>query len=118
MSNKYLDGTDPNSIEETMKYSSTMIDDKLFDEEDNVVHKLINIKRVSLPQGGEDWEVLEDGKVVLVVKGIRLTKKQKSVLRTADGLNMLIAEYKAGNKAITYIKKKLNDHWKSNNDTV
>ena len=56
------------------------IDHELFKDEDNIKQKLINVKRVNLRKG-EDWEILEDGKVVLLLKGIRFTNLR------ANGIN-------------------------------
>lgn len=110
-----------NSEEEVPKMSSVLINNQnneLFDDDDYVAHKLINVRRVALPNSGEDWEILEDGIVVLTLKGVRLTKKEKSVLYTPEGLNIVISEYKCGNKSVKGIKNKLRERWQDNHDKV
>ena len=82
-------------------------DNELYLEEENVPHKLINVKRVRLPRGGEDWEILENNKVVLLLKGTRFTSPEKQFLRTADGMKFLISEYKGGKKSVVKIKAEL-----------
>jgi len=84
------------------------LDSELFDEENNVVHKLINVRRVELPQSGEDWEILEDNKVMFTVKGVKLTKKQKLFLRSVEGISSLMQLYKEGQINMNKIKNKIN----------
>lgn len=91
---------------------------ELFDDDDYVVHKLINVKFIRLPNSGEDWEILEDSVVVLTLKGTRLTQREKNVLYTPEGLNIVMSEYKSGNKSVAGIKQKLRDHWKAHYDKV
>lgn len=94
--------------EEEMK-NSNKLDNELFDEEKNIVHKIINVRRVELPQNGEDWEILEDNKVVFTIKGVKLTKKQKSFLRSLQGFSCLMDLYKEGNINFKKIKDKINN---------
>jgi|SRR3990172_6419492 len=82
------------------------IDHELFKDEDNIKQKLINVKRVNLRKG-EDWEILEDGKVVLLLKGIRFTKPEKDFLRTLDGMKFLISGYKNGIKSVVKFKQEI-----------
>lgn len=81
--------------------------DDLFDEEDNVVHKLISVKRVALPKNGEDWEIREDDKVVFLLRGVRLTKKERALLKTPEGILALMDEYKQGSRSVNKIKNRL-----------
>lgn len=85
------------------------LDSELFDEESNVVHKLINVRRIELPQNGEDWEILEDNKVMFIVKGVKLTKKQRSFLRSLQGISSLMELYKEGQINMNKIKNKINN---------
>lgn len=92
--------------------NNTQIDNELYDDESHIVYPLLTIRRVVLPQQGEDWEILEDNKVALVIKGVKLTKKQKAFLRTAEGLTTLINEYKLGHRSIYKIQKQINQKLK------
>lgn len=83
-------------------------DNELFNEEDSsVVHSIINVKRIKLPKNGEDWEILVNGKVVMLMKGTRFTNQEKDFLRSVEGMKFLIAEYKKGKKSVTKIKEEL-----------
>jgi len=95
--------------EEDIMTALYKLDSELFDEESNVVHKLINVRRVELPQNGEDWEILEDKKVMFTVKGVKLTKKQRSFLRSIEGISSLMELYKEGQINMNKIKNKIND---------
>jgi len=86
---------------------------ELFDDEEAAKkHKLINIRRVSLPRKGENWEVYDDGRKVLILRGVKLTKKERGVLRTVNGIRLVVEEYKAGNRSVAKIKAILREHWK------
>ena len=80
---------------------------ELFDEEKYVEHDIINVKYIELPRGGEDWEILKNKKLIFTIKGVRLTKKEKIFLRTADGMLFLISTYKNGCKSVLELKRKL-----------
>jgi hypothetical protein len=86
---------------------------ELFDEEAALKrHNVISIRRVSLPRKGENWEISENGRKVLILRGARLTNKEKGVLRTVEGIRLIIEEYKAGNRSVNKIKAILKKHWK------
>lgn len=112
---KYLDG---NSIKTMESVFTSNQNNDLFDEDSHIAHKVLRVKRVSLPQHGENWEVLEDNRVVLTLKGVRLTKREKSILYTIEGIKLLMDEYKSGNKSIAKIKRLLKEIWKFNNDKI
>jgi hypothetical protein len=118
--NKYINH---DYLEEGMETINTLrpslrVDNELFDEESHIVHRLISAKLIELPNGGESWEISDNDEVVLMVPGVRLTKKEKGVLKTVEGLEILIREYKAGNKSVAKIKAKLKEHWKLKNDNL
>ena len=80
-------------------------DHELFKDEDNVVNSLINVKRVKLPNDGEDWEILEDKQIVLTLRGTRFTKSEKKFLRTVDGVKFLMEGYRSGIKSVVKFKE-------------
>jgi len=111
----YLEEDDMNS---PGTKQSLRVDNELFDEESHVVHRLISAKLIKLPNGGENWEVSDNDEVVLTIPGVRMTKKEKQVLKTREGLELLMCEYKSGNKSIAKIKAKLKEYWKLKNDNL
>lgn len=94
-----------------LKYNLSKFDYDLYKEEDDVAEKVIRVKRVSMPNKGEKWRVLEDNKVVFILEGSKLNNKEKEFLRSADGASWLLAQAKVGIKSFnalkTEIKKKL-----------
>lgn len=112
MESKYHDEDHDGEDIESLPMKQTVLNNQnneLFDDESHVVHKLINVKRVGLPKNGENWEVLEDNRVVFTLKGVRLTNKEKALLRTPEGIKLLMNEYKAGNKSVASIRRKLKE---------
>lgn len=119
MSNKTVPETTPNipqtaeegSKDQNSRYNLSKFEYDLYHEEDDVAEKVIRVKRISLPNKGEKWKVFEDNKVLFIVEGAKLTNKEKEFLRSVDGVNFLIAQFKQGIKSInalkTEIKKKL-----------
>ena len=96
---EYSDGEASVTLSQTLR-----IDTELFKDEDNVIEKVIGVRRAALPQNGENWEVLEDDCVVLVLHGIRFTNKERDFLRTIDGILFIMNGWKHGWKAISKYK--------------
>jgi hypothetical protein len=82
-------------------------DNELFNDDSYIAQKVINVKRVKLPKQGEDWEILEDNKIVLSLKGTRFTNSEREFLRTVDGMKFLMNQYKSGKKSVVKIKEEL-----------
>jgi hypothetical protein len=87
-------------------------DHDLYRDEDNIKHKVVSVKRINFPRKGENWNILEDGKVMLSLSGTRFTNSEKEFLRTIKGVNFLISGWKAGFKSVlkfkNAMKKELN----------
>ena len=80
-----------------LKYFNAALkyNNEFFKDEDNVELKIINVRRAKLRKG-EDWEILENKKVVLILKGIRFNNKEKEFFRSVDGINFIMNGWKAG----------------------
>ncbi len=90
-----------------LKYSLSKFEYDLYHEEDDKSEKVIRVKRVSMPNKGEKWKIFEDNKVMFIVEGTKLNNKEKEFLRTVDGVNFLIAQYKAGIKSFNSLKNEI-----------
>lgn len=77
-------------------------DNELFNEEAYIPAPVIRAKRVGKKK--EDWQVFEDQKLCLTIKGEKLTIKEKNYLRTVEGMQHLVNLYKSGVVNITQIK--------------
>src|SRR5512135_2494685 len=90
-----------------LKYNLSRFEYDLYHEEDDKSQKVIRVKRVSMPNKGEKWKIFEDNKVMFIVEGSKLNNKEKEFLRTVDGVNFLIAQYKEGIKSFNSLKKEI-----------
>lgn len=98
-------GSAEEAKDQTIKHGLSRFELDLYKEEDDVALKTIRVKRFVMPNKDEKWKVFEDTKVLLIIDGTRLTKKEKTFLRTVDGFNFLISQYKVGNHTLASIKK-------------
>jgi hypothetical protein len=96
--------------DQNYKHSLSKIDHDLYKEEDDITLPIIRIKHVSLPNKGDRWKVLADSKVVFVLEGSKLTKKERAFLHTVEGINFLLKQAKAGIKSFNALKKELKKH--------
>jgi len=108
MTNKPVDPAVENEFkDQNLKYNLSKFEYDLFHEEDDIAEKIIRVKRYSLPNNGERWKIFEDSKVMFVLEGTKLTKKEKAFLRTADGISFLIFQYKNGINSFNHIKTEI-----------
>lgn len=108
--NNNTDATAPavgEEFKDQVKHNLSKFEYDLYHEEDDVVEKVIRIKRVAMPNKGEKWKLFEDNKVVFVVEGAKLNNKEKEFLRTIDGVNFLIAQCKMGIKSFNALKNEI-----------
>ena len=98
--------------EQNSKFNLSKFEFDLYHEEDDKAEKVIRIKRVTLPNKGEKWKIFEDNKVMFVVEGTKLTNKEKEFLRSIDGMNFLIQQYKQGIKSFNALKNEIKKNLK------
>lgn len=90
-----------------VKYVLSKFEHDLYKEEEDIVEKVIRVKRFNLPNKGERWKIFEDTKVVFVIEDAKLTNKEKEFLRSAVGFTFLIAQYKVGIKSFNALKNEI-----------
>jgi hypothetical protein len=93
--------------DQNLKYNLSKFEYDLYHEEDDIAEKVIRVRRVSMPNKGERWKIFEDNKAVLIIEGAKLTNKEKEFLRTVNGVNFLINQYKNGIKSFNALKIEL-----------
>jgi hypothetical protein len=86
------------------------LDSDLFKDESYIVHKMISVKRTNSAKYGENWDILEDKKVILRLKGDRFSNKEKEFLRTVDGVKFVVNGYKSGWNSINKFKQQIKEH--------
>lgn len=79
----------------------------LFDEDKDLVEKVVQVRKTLLPNKNEKWRIICDNKTVFVVESLKISKKEKEFLRTADGFNFLIKQAKAGIKSLNQLRIEL-----------
>lgn len=84
-------------------------DNDLFHDDKNVASKVISVRRIRQPKNGEDWAILENGKIILRMKGTRFTLAERAFLHTPAGMSFLVTEYKAGTKSVVKFKEKMKE---------
>lgn len=91
------------------KSSSLRQDHELFDDNDYKANPLISVKRVSYGKNSknEDWEIRNDDKLELVLKGVRFTVRERKFLNTSDGMLFIIRGYKDGWNSVSEFKRQL-----------
>lgn len=81
----------------------------LYHEEDDIAEKVIRVKRISLPNDGSRWKVMENDKVIFTLEGTDLTKREREYLLTVDGFNFLLLQAKIGIESLNVFRQNLKD---------
>jgi hypothetical protein len=95
------------------KFVLSKFEDDLYKEEANVKMPVIRVKHIALPNKGDRWRILQDDKVVIVIEGVKLNKKERTFLRGLDGVSWMIGQVKAGVKSFNGIRLALKNHMKT-----
>ena len=87
-----------NKESSTLKFSLSKYDYDLYDESKNIEYPFIQVKRISLPNKGENWKILSNNKLICLIEGVNLTQKERDFLKSANGFLFLMNEFKNGEK--------------------
>lgn len=85
----HMDENKPRSISGSLRQET-----ELFDDDKYVPHDIISVKYISLPKSGENWQIIKNKNIVMTIKGIRFTSKERQFLKTANGMRFIIDGYK------------------------
>lgn len=94
-----------NSEVRNFAYHLTKAENEFFKDELYKPGSVIRIKRKSSKKNGEEWQVLQDGDLVLSIKGSRFNSSEREFLRTPEGFQFIMASFKAGASSVSKIKK-------------
>jgi len=86
------------------KYNLSKFDYDLYKDEDNKVEPTVRVKYFGLPNKGDRWKIFSDAKIVLIVEGNKLTKKERAFLRSVEGATWLLSQAKVGVKSLASLK--------------
>jgi hypothetical protein len=99
-----LDGTQHG---EGSKYPLSKHDFELYDEAKAIPTRVVRVKRMSSAAKGERWRFFENDELKFILDGSKLSKKECIFLRTIEGVNFLIAEFKVGFKSFNELRGRL-----------
>lgn len=85
-----------NKESSTLKFSLSKYDYDLYDEAKNIQYPFIQVKRISLPNKGENWKIFSNNKLICLIEGVNLLKAERDYLRSSVGFLFLMNEFKAG----------------------
>lgn len=101
--------------EQNIKYTLSKRDDDLYREENDIITGVLRIKWIGLPNRGDRWKILDQhNKILFVLEGSKLTKKERTFLRSIDGFNFLITQFKGGARSLNALKLALKKQMKKN----
>ena len=98
----------PEEIKELgQKHPLSRFEGDLYREEDDITLPVIRVKRISTSNNIEKWKIMSDSKVICVIEGSKLSKKECEFLRGVDGTNWLLSRAKSGIKSFNNLKREL-----------
>lgn len=92
---------------EGSKFPLSKADFELYDETKAVPARVMRVKRMSSAAKGERWRFIENEELKFILDGSKLSKKECTFLRTIEGVNFLIAEFKVGFKSFNELRSRL-----------
>jgi len=98
-----------NSEVRNFAYHLTKAENEFFKEDLYKPNSILRVKRKSSKKNGEEWQILQDGQLVLTLKESRFNIAEKNFLRSADGMQFLIASFKSGLCSVSKIKESLKE---------
>ncbi len=101
------------TVETDLNRHFSRFEDPLWDDSERDAPPTIVRVRICKDENTFKAEVLEDNKVKFVIDGRKLTKKQLAFVKSGEGLQFIIAQYKKGVKNISNFKKVLGAHVKA-----
>jgi hypothetical protein len=96
-----------------LKHNLSNHDYDLFKEEDDVITSVIRVKRVGLPNKGENWKITINNKLLFLIEGVKLSLKEKEFLRTVQGIQFIIQYSKRGWKSFNNFRQEMKTHLNS-----
>lgn len=85
---------------------------EFYKEDDNKVEMCVRVKKTVLPNKNERWKIFIDNKIVFILDGSKLSKKERNYLGTANGFNFLIGQFRQEMKSFNKLRIALKKHLK------
>lgn len=118
MKNKYYmedkGGEGAEAYKPLLKYSlMSKIDADLFDESKAVAQPVVRVRRSSSLTKGERWKIFLNDELHFTLEGDKLLKRECVYLRSLEGVNWLIQQFKAGFHSPHELQLRLKEKLKS-----
>lgn len=104
--------------DQNQKYNLSKFEFDLYHEEDDVAEKVIRVKRVSMPNKGEKWKIINDNKVIFTVESTKISKKEREYLQTVEGFNFMLSQAKQGIKSLNSFRNELKKNINKKTDNI
>ncbi|CAB4196553.1 hypothetical protein UFOVP1290_73 [uncultured Caudovirales phage] len=91
----------------SLKHGFSKFEFDLYHEEDDVSEKVIRVKKVSMPNKGEKWKVMNDNKVIFTIESTKISKGEREYLQTVAGFNFILSQAKIGIKSLNSFRIEL-----------
>ena len=99
-----------------IKHSFSKFEFDLYHEEDDISEKVIRVKKVSMPNKGEKWKVMNDNKVIFTIESSKISKSEREYLQTIPGFNFILSQAKIGIKSLNSFRIELKKAIKLNEE--
>jgi len=107
MVKKEIIPTKPIILTEDIKSSKEKFDFELYHQELDIPHKLIRVKRISLPNKEEKWKITENDELIFAIESKNITKRERQFLQTVEGFNFILKQAKLGIKNLNSFRNEL-----------
>lgn len=94
-----------NSEVRNFAYHLTKADNEFFREDLYKPNSIVRIKRKFSKKNGEEWQIIQDGDLVLTLKESRFTIAERSFLHTVEGMQFLMQSFKSGICSVAKLKE-------------
>ena len=94
--------------EPIQKYNLSKYEYDLYHEENDIKHRVVQVKRYeSSATKNEKWRIFENDKIVCTIDGGACSPQEIDFLRSVDGFNWLIQQFKLGANSTALIRRQL-----------
>lgn len=98
-----------NSEVRNFAYHLTKADNEFFKDDLYKANSVLRVKRKYSKKNGEEWQIIQDGKVALTLKESRFTIAEKKFLHTVEGMQLLMHSFKSGLRSVSKIKEAIRE---------
>jgi hypothetical protein len=88
------------------KHHLSKFEGDLFHEEDHKCYPIVRIRLITVGKS-ERWKIYQDDKVIFVLEGNKLGKKEVKYLHTLEGFSFLLKQFKGDIKSFNALHKEI-----------